>query len=192
MFNRDKKPNEVTTPSERLEGTGWRNRIVGEGFEAPDQLLANPRNWRIHPGPQQDALIEALETVGWVKPIIVNRTTQHVVDGHLRVAVSISKGEAQIPVSYVELTPEEEALILMTLDPISELAGVDKEIFKMLATDGVQEGWLTDGALSRMIKAMIPGEADPPDEWNDPEEDDATEGEYRCPKCAYEWKGKPR
>ena len=27
----------------------WRNRIIGTGEEAPDQLLANPANWRIHP-----------------------------------------------------------------------------------------------------------------------------------------------
>jgi len=27
----------------------WRSRIVGEGEEAPDQLLANPDNWRVHP-----------------------------------------------------------------------------------------------------------------------------------------------
>lgn len=26
----------------------WRNRIVGYGEEAPDQLLASPQNWRIH------------------------------------------------------------------------------------------------------------------------------------------------
>ena len=26
--------------------TEWRNRIVSHGEEAPDQLLANPRNWR--------------------------------------------------------------------------------------------------------------------------------------------------
>ena len=35
--------------------TAWRNRIVGHGEEAPDQLLANPKNWRIHPKAQQDA-----------------------------------------------------------------------------------------------------------------------------------------
>jgi len=29
--------------------TPWRNRIVGTGEEAPDQLLANPQNWRTHP-----------------------------------------------------------------------------------------------------------------------------------------------
>src|SRR5450759_3885851 len=29
----------------------WRSRIVGSGEEAPDQLVANPLNWRTHPGP---------------------------------------------------------------------------------------------------------------------------------------------
>ena len=39
----------------------WRNRITGSGEEAPDQLLANPANWRIHPKAQQDALAGALD-----------------------------------------------------------------------------------------------------------------------------------
>ena len=43
----------------------WRNRITGSGEEAPDQLLANPANWRIHPKAQQDALAGALDAVGW-------------------------------------------------------------------------------------------------------------------------------
>lgn len=34
--------------------SGWRNRIAGYGEEAPGVLLANPRNWRIHPKAQQD------------------------------------------------------------------------------------------------------------------------------------------
>ena len=46
--------------------TAWRNRIVGHGEEAPDQLLANPANWRLHPREQQQALAGALAEVGWV------------------------------------------------------------------------------------------------------------------------------
>lgn len=42
--------------------TAWKNRIVGEGLEAPDQLLAHDKNWRIHPKHQQDAL-EAAPTL---------------------------------------------------------------------------------------------------------------------------------
>jgi hypothetical protein len=55
--------------------TGWRNRITGSGEEAPDQLLANPANWRIHPKAQQNALAGALDAVGWVQQVLVNRRT---------------------------------------------------------------------------------------------------------------------
>ena len=43
---------------------GWRNRIIGEEDIAPDQLLANPLNWRIHPKFQQDTLRCGVGTAG--------------------------------------------------------------------------------------------------------------------------------
>jgi len=55
----------------------WRNRIVGTGEEAPDQLLANPGNWRIHPRAQQEALSDALEELGWIQQVVVNPRTGH-------------------------------------------------------------------------------------------------------------------
>ena len=67
----------------------WRNRIVGSGEEQPDQLLANPANWRIHPKAQQQALAGSLDVVGWVAPVLVNRRTGYVVDGHARVALEV-------------------------------------------------------------------------------------------------------
>src|SRR5437867_4576224 len=67
----------------------WRNRIVGSGEEAPDQLLANPKNWRIHPKHQQEALAGVLDEVGWVQEVIVNQQTGHLVDGHLRVTLAL-------------------------------------------------------------------------------------------------------
>ena len=105
------------------EAAGWRNRITGSGEEAPDQLLANPANWRIHPKAQQDALAGALDAVGWVQQVLVNRRTGFVVDGHARVALALSRGEPTIPVLYVDLDPGEEALVLATLDPIGAMAG---------------------------------------------------------------------
>ena len=91
---------------------GWRNCIVGTGSEPPDQLVANPRNWRTHPAAQRDALRGSLDTVGWVQQVLVNRVTGHVVDGHARVEEALSRGEQSVPVLYVELTDEEEALVL--------------------------------------------------------------------------------
>lgn len=65
----------------------WRNRITGYGQEAPDQLLANPYQWKIHPKAQQDMLIDLLNRVGWVQNIVVNQRTGRLVDGHARVGL---------------------------------------------------------------------------------------------------------
>jgi DNA modification methylase len=107
--------------------TPWRNRIVGQGEESPDQLVANPRNWRIHPREQQRALEGSLQTVGWVQQVLVNQRTGNLVDGHARVEQALSRGEPTVPVLYVDLDEDEEALVLATLDPIAAMAGTDRE-----------------------------------------------------------------
>lgn len=123
------------TPFAAGPTAAWRNRITGSGEEAPDQLLANPANWRIHPKAQQDALAGALDTVGWVQQVMVNRRTGFVVDGHARVALALTRGEATVPVLYVDLDPDEEALVLATLDPIGAMAGRDEEKLRALLAD---------------------------------------------------------
>ena len=102
------------------------NRIVGQGTEAPDQLIAHPQNWRHHPPEQQIALLDALKEIGWIKRVTVNRLTGHVVDGHLRVMLALREDLPEIPVDYVELSEEEEHLALATIDPIAELAKTDQ------------------------------------------------------------------
>jgi hypothetical protein len=119
----------VAQPGEapRARPEPFRNRIVGYGAEAPEQLLANPANWRIHPQAQQAALEAVLREVGWVRAVLVNRLTGFVIDGHLRVAMAISRGEPMVPVEYVELEPGEEAMILASLDPLAGMALTDPE-----------------------------------------------------------------
>lgn len=113
----------------------WRNRIIGHGTEAPDQLLANPANWRIHPKHQQDALSGILNEIGWIQSVIVNQRTGFVIDGHLRVALAISHNEPEIPVVYVDLSEAEETLALATIDPIGAMAATDKELLDSLLRD---------------------------------------------------------
>jgi ParB-like chromosome segregation protein Spo0J len=127
-----------------------RSRIVGEGEEAPDQLLANPLNWRTHPKHQADALEGLLDEVGWVQRIIVNRRTGHVVDGHLRVQVAQRRGEPAVPVLYVDLSEEEERLVLASLDPIGAMAGTDRDMLsQVLASVEAPEG-----ELQRMLASL--------------------------------------
>lgn len=102
----------------------WVNRIVETGAADPEELAKgfNPLNWRGHPEGQREALEEALDSIGFLQRVLVNRLTGRVIDGHLRIELAILKGQPLIPVDYVELTEDEEALALATLDAITEQA----------------------------------------------------------------------
>lgn len=119
-----------------------KNRIIGSGEEPLDSILFNPRNWRIHPLNQQNALKGVLEEVGWVQEVIINKRTGHLVDGHLRCQLAAREGAKTIPVKYVDLSEDEEALVLATLDPIAAMAATDKqkldELFAGIETENEQ------------------------------------------------------
>lgn len=132
---------------------GYQSRIVGTGEEAPDQLLANEKNWRIHPQFQQEAVGAVLEEVGWVTSVIVNQRTGRLVDGHLRVTLAMRRGEKAIPVTYVDLSEEEESLILATLDPLAGLAGTDRVKLSELL-EGIE---VSDSSLNKLLDSLAPG-----------------------------------
>ena len=103
----------------------WQSRIVGYGRAAPADLLANPYNFRRHPAEQRAALEGILDRVGWVQPVIVNRTTGHILDGHLRVTLAMRHSDLEIDVAYVEMSEDEERLTLALLDKLAGMAAVD-------------------------------------------------------------------
>lgn len=133
----------------------WRDRIIGEGWEAPDQLLANPLNFRVHTGDQGQALAGALGTLGWIQRIIVNQRTGHVIDGHLRVKLALQRDEGTVPVLYVDLDDNEERIALATLDPISAMAGTDKALLDELL-DAIE---VEDAALAEFLAELKPTES---------------------------------
>lgn len=146
-----------------MSGKTWRNRIVGHAEVAPDQLLASPLNFRIHTRYQQEAMTGALSEVGWVDEVIVNTQTGHIVNGHLRVTLALRHDAPTVPVKYVDLSPEEERLVLATFDPISALAEFDREKFGELLEDtGTAEPALQEllAKLAEEQGIVPPDEAD--------------------------------
>ncbi len=113
----------------------YKNRIIGSGEESLDNILFNPRNWRIHPLNQQDALKGVLEEVGWVQQVIINKRTGNLIDGHLRCQLAAREGNKIIPVLYVDIDEAEEELVLATLDPIAGMAATDKAKLDRLFQD---------------------------------------------------------
>lgn len=132
-----------------------KSRIVGEAEVPADELKDHPLNWRRHPANQRAALEGALDEIGWIQRVIVNRQTGHILDGHLRADAARAAGES-VPVVYVDLTEDEERIVLASVDPVALMAGTDLEKHRELI-DQVQ----TDNdALAELLRAAAaPDEA---------------------------------
>lgn len=158
-----------------------RNRIIGTGTADPASLLAHPDNWRDHPEAQAKALTATLDEIGWLRPVIVNTTTGHLLDGHLRVQEAMKTGQ-QVPVLYVELTETEEALVLATLDAISGEAETNphqlKALLKSLPDD-------LSGGLGPLLDRLRREAGAPAQKVR--EELSKGPREVSCPRCGASW-----
>ena len=166
--------------------TEWRNRIVGEGEQPASQFVANPANWRVHPQNQRDAMRGALNEVGWVQRVIVNRRTGYLIDGHERVWQALQNGDAPVPYVEVDLDEAEEAYVLATLDPIGAMAQADKEQLDALLRE-VQSG---EAGVQAMLAEVAEraGVVPPNVEFPEYDESVADDVEYiTCPECGHKW-----
>lgn len=123
----------------------WANRIVRFAEVSPLELFENPDNWRVHPPAQAESLGDVLRTIGVVQSVIVNlrtgeewpegqRNRPTIVDGHLRVRLAIINRQPAIPVVFVDLPPNEERLVLATLDPLGAMAEAGREALGSLVS----------------------------------------------------------
>lgn len=152
--------------TEQADASRWRNRIIGEAIVDPAELTANPLNFRTHGIDQQRALTGAIERLGWIQRVIVNKRTGLIVDGHLRAKLA-QRHNQPVPVIYVDLDEEEERIALSTVDPIAAMAGRDDATLAALL-QGIESGNAQLDAFLDHLRADLagnrapkPGKADP-------------------------------
>lgn len=155
----------------------WASRIVGYGEIDPEQLLPNEMNYRLHPKRQQDALSGSLNELGWVDDVKVNKRTSELwgpndrfvetlLDGHSRAKLALRKGEKSIPVKYLDLTPQEEALFLAVFDPITYMAETDSALLDALLREvNTGESTLQELLEDMAVDAGIVPPDDPNEHW---------------------------
>jgi hypothetical protein len=139
----------------------WQNKIVGHAEVDPKTLAANDRNWRLHLPAQRAAVQGNLEDIGIIKSILVNQRTGRLIDGHLRLDLALTTGQKTVPVEYVDLTEQEEAQALATLDPSAALATTDQAKLGSLLEDLKSPA----GAVQKMLddlaaKSGLPADAE--------------------------------
>jgi len=110
----------------RTQPFPFANRIVGYRPNVdPRALPPNPRNPRLHPVQQKEAIQGILAEVGWVGCAMYNVRTGRLIDGHERQEQAILHNTT-IPVLDVDLSEEEERLVLTSFDPLAALASYDE------------------------------------------------------------------
>ncbi|HZZ27164.1 MAG TPA: hypothetical protein VFE46_04080 [Pirellulales bacterium] len=95
-------------------------------------LRPNPKNWRIHPAAQQDALRGVLAEIGYAGALLARELDDgslELIDGHLRAETT---PDLLVPVLVLDLSHEEADKLLATYDPLSGMATVDLEAFHSL------------------------------------------------------------
>ena len=129
----------------------WANRIVGTADVDPRTLAENPMNFKIHTETQQAAMSGAFNEIGWIQSVTINRLSQRCLDGHMRIALAIQSNQPTVPVSYVELTPEEEARALASLDKIGAMFETD---YGKMADLLAQTGGIEDEGLASFFQDL--------------------------------------
>lgn len=185
-------------PKPAVDGTGmaekFRNRIVEYVKVPAGSIRIHPRNWRVHPEFQSEAVRSVLERIGFTAALIVFKQadgTYMLIDGHLRRDLA---DDTIVPVLVTDLTPQEADEVLATYDNVGSMAGLDKDRFGALMADLKERdaplsamGW-PDFKLNQIIDPSWTPPASGPVEFPVADENIATQ--HECPACGYRWSGR--
>jgi ParB-like chromosome segregation protein Spo0J len=109
-----------------------RNRIVEHVVVRAGDLVPHPLNYRRHPPGQQRALAASYREVGFARSLLGYRLADgriQLIDGHLRRDI---EPNMQVTVEVLDVNDEEARKLLLTLDPLTELAEPDADVVKQL------------------------------------------------------------
>jgi ParB-like chromosome segregation protein Spo0J len=129
-----------------------------------DRLRPHPRNWRVHPPPQQDALRGLLAEIGYADALLARELPDgslELIDGHLRAETT---PEMEVPVLIVDLDDQEAAKLLALHDPLAAMAQPDEDVLAELVAEIETESVAVRAMLDKLIaEPALPEIADPED-----------------------------
>lgn len=99
------------------------------------ELKPHPRNWRVHPDRQRDALRAVLAEIGYADALLARELPDgslQLLDGHLRAETTPGM---VVPVLIVDLDDAEAEKFLALCDPLAGLAEADTAVLSDLAGD---------------------------------------------------------
>ena len=128
-----------------------RNRITELRHVRAGELLADKRNYRLHPKAQRQVLQSMLQNIGYADAVIARETPDGLmlIDGHLRAELD---PEQVVPVLVTDLDEAEAGKLLLTLDPLAAMAEQDDAMLKDLASWAMD----TDEMMAGLLNTLHP------------------------------------
>jgi hypothetical protein len=115
-------------------------------------LTDHPQNWKTHPSKQLNALRDGIRRNGWAGALLYNLTTNRLIDGHARKGLD---PEAIVPVITGRWTVDQERSLVLTLDPLGELARADNiKLAALIEEEDQRIGKLVD-ETNEATEAML-------------------------------------
>jgi len=133
-----------------------RDRIKELRRVPASRLRPNPKNWRVHPRSQQDALRGVLAEVGYADALIARELPDgslELIDGHLRAETT---PDQEVPVLVLDVDQQEAAKLLALLDPLAGLAETNQDALAELLSEVETESRAVKEVLDQML-ASSPG-----------------------------------
>jgi hypothetical protein len=99
------------------------------------ELRPHPRNWRTHSDRQREALRGVLAEIGYADALLARELPDgslELIDGHLRAETT---PELLVPVLVLDVDEAEAAKLLLTLDPLANLAGSERDVLAELLAE---------------------------------------------------------
>ena len=87
-------------------------------YVAIDVLRPDPRNPRVMPEHERDALDRSIAEFGFLEPVVLQRSTNRIVGGHRRVEALIRQGIVEVPVIFADISNEQADVLSLALNRI--------------------------------------------------------------------------
>jgi hypothetical protein len=137
-----------------------RDRIKELRRVKASELRPHPKNWRVHPAAQQDALRGVLAEIGYAGALLVRQLPDgslELIDGHLRAETT---PDQEVPVLVLDLDEREAATLLALHDPLAEMAEADDAALAELLAQVETENDAVQAMLDQMLDQSEPAAGD--------------------------------
>lgn len=135
-----------------------------------------------------DYVKQSIKEFGFKVPIVVDKNNE-IIAGHTRKKAALEIGIKEVPVVVADdLTDEQVKAFRLADNRVAEFSEWDWEILKS-ELEQIDEDLFT--GFEDYFDSFSQKEDKQIDEFEIFDDEDV-ETEYRCPKCHYEWSGKPK